>query len=330
MISCSLILAAAFVFVDPPAISLDTVVDRLDSTRWVDRESAMYEIAHVSSGITTKQITDRLQEGGLSLEQIIRLLRAVEIRLLHSPRGAVGIQMAPARRPEAGDMIRVDRLGVEIMAVIPNMPAEGLIEPGDLITHIDGTPLRTQEDLARVVQRHWPGDVLPFRVLRAVPNAEGAEVERVEVSFDLTLGSTDVLASSGSGMTIRDPGYSARLTEVKVLQERFGPVPTRVSSPVVSGGLSTSSQASPGVPGRLSTSSQGSDEDQVVAGALQLLVAIESGTAPMSLDQARTVWLQTILRTEAMLAAPGMELEERRRLLRRAQRLQAIYDSTSP
>lgn len=316
MISCSFILAVALALLDAPSVSLDTIVDRLDSTRWVDRETAMYEVAHVSSGITTKQITDRLQDGGLSLEQIIRLLRAVEIRLLHSPRGAVGIQMAPARRPEAGDMIRVDRLGVEIMAVIPNMPAEGLIKPGDLITHIGGAPLRTQEDLARVVQRHWPGDVLPFRVLRAMPNVEGAEVERVEVSFDLTLGSTDVLASSGSGMTIRDPGYSARLTEVKVLQERFGPVPTRVSSPVVSGGVSSSSQAS--------------DEDQVVAGALRLLVAIEAGTAPMPLEQARTVWLQTILRTEAMLAAPGMEPEERQRLRRRAQRLQAIYDSTSP
>jgi hypothetical protein len=316
MMSTTLILSIVMAFVDAPTVSLDAAIERLDAPRWVERESAMYEIAHVSSGVTAEQITDRLQQGGLSLEQVVRLLRAVEIRKLHSPRGAVGIQMAPARRLEAGDLLRVDRLGVEIMAVIPNMPAEGLIKPGDLITHIDGIPLRTQEDLARVVQRHWPGDVLPFRVLRPVPNIEGAEPELIEVAFDLTLGSTDVLASSGSGMNIRDPGYSARLTEVSVLQERFGPVPTRVPAPAVSGALSTSSQ--------------GSEEDQVVAGALRLLVALEAGTTPMTREQARASWLETITRTEAMLSAPGMEPEERQRLRLRVQRLRAIYDSTSP
>ena len=116
-------------------------------------------------------------------EQVVRLLRAVEIRLLHSPRGVAGIQIAPNRRLDGGDLLRLDRQGVEIMAVIPDMPAV-LIEPGDLITHIDDVPPQTQEDLARVVQRHWPGDVLQFRVRRLVPAVDGDEPERVEVIFD--------------------------------------------------------------------------------------------------------------------------------------------------
>ena len=316
MMFTTLILLVASALVDTPNVSLDAVIERLDAPRWTERESAMYEIAHVSSGVTTEEITNRLQEGGLTLEQVVRLLRAVEIRKLHSPRGAIGIQMAPARRLQGGDLLRIDRLGVEIMAVIPNMPAEGLIKPGDLITHIDGVPLRTQEDLARVVQRHWPGDVLPFRLLRPVPNVEGLEPELVEVVFDLTLGSTDVLASSGSGMTIRDPGYSARLTEVNALQERFGPVPTRMAAPAVTG--------------TLSVSSQDSDEDQVVAGALRLLMALESGTTTMTIEQARSSWLETIIRTEAMLSAPGMEPAKQQQLRLRVQRLRAIYDSTTP
>ena len=320
----TLVLLITGVFAQPATTALDVFVDQLDAPRWIDRETAMYEVAHVSSGITVDQITDRLQGGGLSLEQVVRLLRAVEIRLLHSPRGAVGIQMAPNRRLDGGDLLRLDRQGVEIMAVIPDMPAEGLIEPGDLITHIDDVPLQTQEDLARVVQRHWPGDVLQFRVRRLVPPVDGDDPERVEVVFDLKLGSTDVLAASGSTMTIRDPGYAARLTEVNLLHERFGPVPTRVSSPVVTAEVERVGTD------RLSTSSQGTEDDLVVAGALRLLAAVESGTAPMTREQARSGWMETIIRTEAMLTAPGMEPEERQRLRRRAERLRAIYDSTAP
>ena len=89
----TLILLTAGVFTQSTSTELDAIVDRLDAPRWIDRETAMYEVAHVSSGITVDQITSRLQSGGLSLEQVVRLLRAVEIRLLHSPRG-LGVNAA--------------------------------------------------------------------------------------------------------------------------------------------------------------------------------------------------------------------------------------------
>ena len=80
---------------------------------------------------------------------------------------------------------------------------------------------------------------------------------------------------------------------------------------------------------RLSTPEPYAEDDQVVAGALRLLAAVESGTAPMTREQARAGWMETIIRTEAMLTAPGMEPEERQRLRRRVERLRDLQQHGS-
>lgn len=288
--------------------AFDALVERLDSQQWSERELATYELAHVGSGVTKEQIEFRLDAGGLTLEQVVRLLRAIEIRLLHSPRGAVGIQMA-IRQP--GDD---EPDGVRIRAVIPNMPAEGLIEVGDVITHIDGVRLRNQEDLAMVVQRHWPGDPLPFRVLRPSVAQDGSLGELVEVTFDLTLGSTEQLKESSSSLQIRDPDMAARVKYVNALQQRFGPVPTRVAKPVA---VITVPIADAGF-------------DPVLAGVLQQLAAIESGNYPATLEAVRANWLRSIDRTEALLADPDLQPEIRDQLVIRLTRLQEIYRDTKP
>ncbi|MCH2147864.1 MAG: PDZ domain-containing protein [Phycisphaerales bacterium] len=289
--------------------AFDALVARLDSQQWSERELATYELAHVGSGVTSKEIEARLDAEGLTLEQVVRLLRAIEIRLLHSPRGAVGIQMA---LNQPGDDDAPD--GVLIRAVIPNMPAEGLIEVGDVITHIDGVQLRNQEDLAMVVQRHWPGDLLPFRVLRPSVAPDGSFGELVEVTFDLTLGSTEQLKASSSSLQIRDPEMSARIKYVNALQQRFGPVPTRVARPVAI----------------MTTPILDADFDPVLAGVLQQLAAIEAGNYPATLEAVRANWLRSIQRTEALLADPDLQPEIRAGLVVRLARLQEIYRDTAP
>lgn len=308
MLSGVLILMSCLLPQEAPS-ALDALVARLGATQWSERESATYALARVSSGISKEQIEARLEEEGLTLEQVVRLLRAVEIRLLYSPRGAVGIQMA-LNQPDD----EADQAGVAIRAVIPNMPAEGLIEVGDVITHIDGVRLFNQEDLAVVVQRHWPGDTLPFRVLRPSLDPDGEPGALVERTFDLVLGSTDQLKSSSSTLQIRDPGMSARIKYVNTLQQRFGPVPTRISAPVAVG-------PSPVVD---------TDSDPVLAGVLEQLAAIESGNYPATLDQVRPTWLLSIRRTEALLTDPELQLAVRDRLLVRLARLREIYRDTSP
>jgi S1-C subfamily serine protease len=67
--------------------------------------------------------------------------------------------------------------GVLVLGVEPNSPAaaaglrptqrtrEGII-PGDIITHIDGKPIRTADQLVAAVQRHDPGDSIGLRIWR--------------------------------------------------------------------------------------------------------------------------------------------------------------------
>jgi regulator of sigma E protease len=52
-----------------------------------------------------------------------------------------------------------------IGSVFPDRPADGKLEPGDVVTAIDGTPISTFYDLSRIIERN-PGRELTFTVQR--------------------------------------------------------------------------------------------------------------------------------------------------------------------
>lgn len=57
--------------------------------------------------------------------------------------------------------------GVIVAAVTPGSPADRAgLRQGDVITHVDGAEMRTQEDLALRVRGHQPGEVLALRLQR--------------------------------------------------------------------------------------------------------------------------------------------------------------------
>jgi serine protease Do len=69
--------------------------------------------------------------------------------------------------------------GIIVAGVSPGSPAERAgLRQGDVITHVDGAEMRTNEDLALRVHGHQPGDVLALRVRR------GGQEEAVAVTLE--------------------------------------------------------------------------------------------------------------------------------------------------
>ena len=74
---------------------------------------------------------------------------------------------------------RADRgRGVRILEVLPNGPADKAgLQAQDLITGIGGVRVRQMVDMAAILGRIFPGDTLPFELLR------GQQRQEVEVTF---------------------------------------------------------------------------------------------------------------------------------------------------
>ncbi|MDG2094321.1 MAG: hypothetical protein P8J89_03525, partial [Phycisphaerales bacterium] len=75
-----------------PRHRLSVYMERLDSERWLDRETATIDLAR-DRVVEERVIVERLAQSLMTQEQRLRLLRAIETRLLLLPKGAVGISM---------------------------------------------------------------------------------------------------------------------------------------------------------------------------------------------------------------------------------------------
>ena len=54
--------------------------------------------------------------------------------------------------------------GALVVAVAPDAPAAGKLEPTEVILAVDGSPVRTPEDLRRLIAKHEPGETVRLRV----------------------------------------------------------------------------------------------------------------------------------------------------------------------
>lgn len=80
---------------------------------------------------------------------------------------------------ELGYTVNVSGTGVRVLNVSSGLPVEGKLEPGDVITSLDGDAATLDDDLRRLIEERKPGDVVSLRVERA----DSEKVEDVEVEL---------------------------------------------------------------------------------------------------------------------------------------------------
>ena len=196
-----------------------TLIAQLASTAYAERRSASERL--LSTEVPIEDLLAALAKAELSPEQHHRLLAIAFDRIVNAPRGALGIQMNPARAGEGG---------VRITRVIPGFPAEKHLQVDDLVVAIDGRAVRDVSDLRMIVQGQPPGTAVRVEAIRAErdergkPKLDGAGAPMTKrIDVRVPLGSKRELdnaepANAGFGI---DPLDTARQEVGRALLRRF-------------------------------------------------------------------------------------------------------------
>ena len=67
---------------------------------------------------------------------------------------------------ELGYDVKAKSEGAQVVAVAPDVPATGKLQPTDVIVGVDGEVVRTPDDLRRLIAKHKAGEKVRLRVRR--------------------------------------------------------------------------------------------------------------------------------------------------------------------
>jgi hypothetical protein len=202
-------------------------VAALDSSVFNERSEASRVLTDAS--VAPEQLFAVLDRETLSTEQRERLLAAAREKVIALPRGALGIRMQPSGDPQ--------RPGVEIIMLLPGMPASAVLKVGDRIEEIDGKPVANSNDLVDLIQSRLPGESVKLRVARPERDergrpkldGQGGFVEqRLNVDMQLTTAADlDKFEGQFPSMS-RSLVLERRLLALQQAEERFAPKPIPV------------------------------------------------------------------------------------------------------
>jgi PDZ domain-containing protein len=114
---------------------------------------------------------------------------------------------------KAGHPVEVSGGGVRVSAVIPDSPAAGKLREGDIITAIDGRPVRLASDVVEATARAKAGDRVTVEVKR------GDETR----TFTIELARVSELGRPGLGVALITLGFDVKLPfPVEVEQGQIG------------------------------------------------------------------------------------------------------------
>jgi len=231
--------------------------------------------------------------GELPFEAHARLLEVARSRILDAPRGALGIQMA-ARF--------ADTDGVTVTGLIPNMPAQKVLKPGDRIVQLDGRQITVSQQLSAVVQNKRPGDRIAVVVMRGERDelgrvkggADGKPVER-RIEIEMEVGSRADLEKFGDGgMDTGNDTTRDRLAERLLLDF---PAPVRVMRTERLPGESLDVESHPDI---MQLRQQLASSDGLGAGAgiravlRARLSALEAAARAPGLDEGERAWFKAV------------------------------------
>jgi PDZ domain len=169
----------------------------LDSDAFAERDAARKAILERKP--TAEELMALLLRTDLGEEARHQLVGILRERILRAPGGALGIRMENFPDKDGG---------VRITALVPGMPAEKVLKPGDVVKRVNDTVLRSTIDLMNAVQTLPPGVEVKLLVRRvrkdalaAVAPAGAPAQDPAQLTEDLELtmrlGSTEELQEKG-------------------------------------------------------------------------------------------------------------------------------------
>jgi len=200
-----------------------------DADSYAERASARDQI--VARKPAAGELMALLLRRDLSHEARHALVAVLGDRIVNAPRGALGIRME-------GPLMR--ETGVRVTGLVPGMPAERVLQVGDLVREVDGQQLLDRSDLIRAVQSMPPGLEIQLLVRRTKRDAEGKVLvgddglERTEeLKLKLRLGTTEDLDQKGDpqGGGVVNAMTLQRQAQVEEARRRFLPPATVVNFP---------------------------------------------------------------------------------------------------
>jgi hypothetical protein len=289
------------------------LVALLDDPAFDVRERAMDDL--LERRFDNLQLCALLSRDSLSLEQRHRLLFVLCDQIENTPRGALGISM------RIGNLVN-GRPGVEITDFVPGLPAERVLHVGDRITHIDGRPIATQEDLIILVQTRRPGEDIHLVVDRPVRDDRGNELrdpngaprfQTLQVSFPLGSAAELVDPRTGRSSAINSAVAQHRRLEAQAARRRYGGKP-----------LELTIRSTDGHADRLILQAPASDELQVALKAMETIrqqrALIVDGRMPVS-PTMRAHWIEQLEMIRRLAAREALDPRERESLRRIAAQL---------
>lgn len=168
---------------------------------------------------TAKTITDRLVRG-----EVIQ-------------RGYLGVQIGALDPYRESLSLPADAKGAYVVEVTPGGPAErGGLQPGDIVTSINGSAVENSTDLTRKVAQTAPGDNLRLELLRDGRNQtltvrSGTRPSNAELNGPATEGDTEAPAAPVAGQAVAGLNLAAI---TPALRTRYD-IPANVNGVVVTG-----------------------------------------------------------------------------------------------